>query len=112
MEEIERIQEAVRSRQKKRVDNFVNIGQAAEQFFAGQITPQHRKYGDVLEIWEQVLPEELSRHCEIVNISGGNISIKVDSPAYKYELQLCSHEILRELQKECPKARLTKIKLI
>ena len=112
MEEIERIQEAVRSRQKKRIDNFVNIGQAAEQFFAGQIMPQHRKYGDVLEIWEQVLPEELSRHCEIVDISYGSISVRVDSPSYKYELHLCSQDILRELQKECPKARLTKIKLI
>jgi hypothetical protein len=112
MEEIERIQEAVRSRQKKRFDTFVRIGQAAEEFFAGQITTQHRKYGDVLEIWEQVLPEELSRHCEIVNISGGNLSVQVDSPSHKYELHLCSREILKELQKECPKARLTKIKLI
>ena len=112
MEEIERIQEAVRGRQRKRYDRFVSIGQVTEQFFAGQVVPQQKKYGNVVEVWEQVLPEELGRHCEIVDISGGNLSVQVDSPAYKYELHLCSREILKELQKECPKARLTKIKLI
>ena len=112
MEEIERIQEAVKGRQIKRYDRFVSLGQAAEQFITGLVRPQQKKYGDVVQIWEQVLPEELCNHCEIVNISGGNLMVKVDSPSYKYELHLCSSEILKELQKECPKARLTKIKLL
>lgn len=112
MEEIERIQEAVKGRQIKRFDGFTTLGQAAEQFMNSQVTPQQRKYGDVVEVWEHVLPDELFRHCEIVDISGGNLSVQVDSPSYKYELHLCSSEILKELQKECPRARLTKIKLI
>ena len=112
MEEIERIEKAVKGRQRKRYDRFVSIGQAAEQFIAGQVKPQQKKYGNVVEVWEQVLPEELNRHCEIVGISGGSLSVQVDSPSHKYELHLCSREILKELQKECPKARLTKIKLI
>jgi hypothetical protein len=112
MEEIERIEQAVKDRQIKRYDRFVRIGQVAEQFIAGQVVPQQKKYGDVLEVWEQVLPEELGKHCEIVDISGGSLSVQVDSPSHKYELHLCSTEILRELQKECPRARLTKIKLL
>jgi len=112
MEEIERIEQAVKGRQIKRYDKFVRIGQAAEQFFAGQVTPQQKKYGDVVEVWEQFLPEELSKHCEIIDISGGSLSVKVDSPSHKYELHLCTQEILKELQKECPRARLTKIKLL
>ena len=112
MEEIERIEQAVKGRQRKRYDRFVGIGQAVEQFISKQVAPQQKKYGDVVEVWEQVLPPELSKHCEIVDISGGSLSVKVNSPSHKYELHLCSPAILKELQKECPRARLTKIKLL
>ncbi len=112
MEEIERIEQAVKGRQIKRFDKFVSIGQAAEQFIAGQVVPQQKKYGDVIEVWQQVLPEELGKHCEIVEISGGSLTVQADSPSYKYELHLCSPAILKELQKACPRARLTKIKLL
>ena len=112
MEEIERIQQAVKDRQYKRFDRTVGIGQIAEQFMAGHVKPRQTKYGDIVDVWEQVLPDELTSHCEIVNISGGQLTVKVDSPSYKYELHLCSSEILKELQKECPRARLTKIKFV
>ena len=112
MEEIERIEQAVKGRQRKRYDRFIGIGQAAEQFITGQVLPKQKKYGDVVEVWEQVLPEELSKHCKIVDVSGGSLSVKVDSPSHKYELRLCSPVILKELQKECPRAKLTKIKLL
>ncbi|MHC4494517.1 MAG: hypothetical protein ACYSYM_01700 [Planctomycetota bacterium] len=36
--------------------------------------------------------------------------MRVDSSSYMYELQLCSSELLEELQQQCPKARLTRIK--
>ncbi len=112
MEEIERIEQAVKGRQRKRNDRFVGIGQIVEQFISKQVAPQQKKYGDIVEVWERVLPDELSRHCEIVDISGGSLSVKVDSPSHKYELHLCSSVILKELQKECPMAKLTKIKLL
>ena len=112
MEEIERIEQAVKGRQIKRYDKFVSIGQAAEQFIAGQVVPQQKRYGDVIETWNQVLPDELGKHCEIIEISGGSLTVQVDSPSYKYELHLCSTAILKELQKECPRAKLTKIKLL
>jgi hypothetical protein len=38
--------------------------------------------------------------------------VQVDSPSYVYELQLCSSELLNELQQQCPKARLTRIKFV
>jgi hypothetical protein len=112
MEEIERIEQAVKGRQRKRYDRFVGIGQVVEQFISKQVAPQQKKYGDIVEVWERVLPDELSRHCEIVDIAGGSLFVKVDSPSHKYELHLCSSVILKELQKECPRARLTKIKLL
>jgi len=93
-------------------DRMTRIGEAAEQFMGKQVSPKQKRYGAVLEVWKQVMPEELSRHCEIIDISGGQLTVRVDSPSYKYELHLCSSEILKELQRQCPRVRLTKIKLI
>ena len=93
-------------------DRIIMIGEAVEQFIGQEVSPKQKRYGAVLEAWNHALPEELSRHCEIIDISGGQLTIQIDSPSYKYELHLCSSEILKELQKKCPRIRLTKIKLI
>ena len=93
-------------------DKIAMIGEVVEQFIGQEVSPRQKRYGAVLEAWRQALPEELSRHCEIIDISGGQLTIRIDSPSYKYELHLCSSEILKELQRQCPSARLTKIKLI
>jgi len=77
-----------------------------------QISPRQNRFGVVAELWSRLLPGELRRHCDIVDISGGQLKVQVDSPSYMYELQLCSSELLKELQQQCPRARLTKIKFV
>jgi hypothetical protein len=77
-----------------------------------QISPRQAVFSEVAETWSQMLPAELGGHCEIVDISGGLLKVRVDSPSYMYELQLCSSELLEELQLQCPKARLTKVKFV
>ena len=103
---------AVEGRRARKSDRTVRLGDAVQQFMAEQVSPRQAKFGAVAELWSQLLPAELCRHCEIVDISGGQLKVRVDSPAYKYELQLCSSELLEELQQQCPRARLTKIKFV
>jgi hypothetical protein len=79
---------------------------------AERISPRQASFDAVVEVWRQVLPAELLQHCEITDVSGGQLKVQVDSPSYKYELQLCSAELLEELQRRCPKVRLTKIKFV
>lgn len=88
------------------------LAQVAEQLMAEQITPRRERFSELAEVWGQILPGELNRHCEIADISGGHLVIKVDSPVYMYELQLCSSELLNELQRQCPRLRLTKIRFV
>ena len=102
----------IRQKRVRRPDRTVRLGHVAQQLMDRQVSPRQAKYGAVIEVWRQILPAELSKHCEIVEISGGQLKVKVDSPCYKYELHLCSSEILKELQRQCPKVRLTKIKFI
>jgi hypothetical protein len=97
---------------KKKPDRTVRLGDVAQQLLAEEISPRQARFCAVAELWGRLLPAELRRHCEIVDISGGQLKVLVDSPTYKYELQLCSSELLEELQRGCPKARLTKIKFV
>ena len=96
----------------KKSDRTVRLGDAVQQLMDEHISPRQARFGAVAELWGRLLPVELCRHCEIVDISGGQLIVRVDSPAYKYELQLCSPELLEALQQQCPKARLTKIKFV
>jgi hypothetical protein len=112
MAEGTQIYEATRQKNARKQDNTVRIGEVAQKFMVEQVSPRQDKYGAVVEIWGRILPLELSRHCEIIDLSGGQLTVKVDSPSYKYELHLCSSELLKELQKQCPRIRLTKIKFV
>ena len=110
MDEIERIQMILDYRRRRPSSGAVSLGRAAQQLLTEQIAPQQAKFSQIDDVWRDLLPAALQQHCEIVDISGGQLDVRVDSPSYVYELQLCSSELLSELQRLCPRARLTKIK--
>lgn len=90
----------------------IRLDQVVRELVDEQIFPKQARFSQVAEVWSQLLPAQLAGHCEIVELSGGQLDVQVDSPSYMYELQLCSSELLKELQRQCPKARLTRIKLV
>jgi hypothetical protein len=112
MFEDEQLRNTVMKRRARKFDGTVRLGDIAGQFVNEQISPRQSKYSAISELWSQLLPAELQRCCEIVDISGGQLKVRVDSPVYQYELQLCSSKLLEQLQQQCPKARLTKIKFV
>jgi len=112
MDEFEQLQNTLRYRRAKIRNRTVKLCDAAQQFMTKKVLPLQERFGAVTELWSRLLPAELHRHCEIVDVSGGHLKVRVDSPAYKYELQLCSPELLEELQQQCPRARITDIKFV
>lgn len=90
----------------------VRLDEAVRKFLDEQVSPRQALFSQVAEVWDRLLPAQLAAHCEIAELSGGQMDIRVDSPSYMYELQLCSSELLKELQRQCPKARLTRIKFV
>ena len=113
MDEIERLQNTLECR-RTRTWKYrpADLGQVAQQLLDGQISPRQAVFSEVADAWSRMLPDELARHCEIVDISAGLLKVRVDSPSYMYELRLCGSELLDELQQECPRARLTKVKFV
>lgn len=110
MDEIDTIQNTLNFRRIKKRDRTIRLNEAVDQYLGAQVSPRQDKYGAIVELWRRILPAELRRHCEITDISSGQLTVRTDSPSYKYELHLCSSEIVKELQRQCPKARITKIK--
>jgi len=112
MDEIELLQNALMRRRAKKPNRTFRLDHVAEQVIAERISPRRERFKRAVEIWNQILPVKLYRHCEIADISGGHLVVRADSPVYMYELQLCSSELLEELQRQCPRLRLTKIKFV
>jgi len=75
------------------------------------ISPQQVKFESVVQLWSELLPDELRQHCRINDISAGRLKVLVDSPSYMYDLQLRSSEILAELRRCCPQVRIKSIKI-
>lgn len=112
MDEAERLLNAVKWRKTPKRYNTASLGQVARQLIDERISPLQARFSKIAEVWSGLLPAELGGHCEIIDISGGRMTVQADSPSYVYELQLCSPELLKELQRQCPKARLSKIKFV
>lgn len=112
MNEDQQLRSVVKRRKERRMNGAARLGDITKELMENRISPQQAKFGSIPEIWNQLLPEELRRHCNIDGISGGRLKVLVDLPAYKYELQLCSSELLSELQQQCPRAHIKKIQFV
>jgi len=112
MDEIGQLDRIVRRRREAEASRAVRLGDAVGQLMERRILAVHSKFGPVSELWNQLLPGELVRHCKLAGVSGGQLKVCVDSPVYLYELRLCGPELLRELQRHCPAARIKEIKFV
>ena len=101
-----------RRRAKAKPDRTVRLGETLAELMNNQIAPRQEAAGLAAELWEQLLPAELRRHCEIVGLAAGRLKVRVDSPSYLQELRLCSSELLSQFQEHCPRAQIKAIKFV
>ena len=90
--------------------NITSLGDVLSGMVGNRISPRQARYEMISEAWNRLLPDELFKHCRIVDINGGRLEVSVDSAPYMYELQLLSRELTEELGRCCPRARVRKIK--
>jgi predicted nucleic acid-binding Zn ribbon protein len=111
MNQSEQLQSVVRWRTKKKSARTAKLGDVVEQLMDSRISPRQARFGSVTKVWGQLLPAELRSHCRITEVSDGQLKVLADSPSYVHELRLCSPELLEELARQCPRARIREIKL-
>ncbi|HUW17985.1 MAG TPA: DUF721 domain-containing protein [Sedimentisphaerales bacterium] len=91
-------------------EKAAKLGDAVRQLMDHWVSPRQARFEAVTDLWNQLLPAELSRHCRVADISGGQLKVLADAPAYMHELRLCSSDLLEQLQQRCPKSRIKGIK--
>jgi predicted nucleic acid-binding Zn ribbon protein len=110
VDEGEQLRRVVRWRAAHQAKTAVSLGDVLSELVENQVSPKQTRFGLITGAWGQMLPTELYQHCRIVDISSGRLKVLVDSPSYMYELQLLSCELLKELARRCPRARIKEIK--
>ena len=70
-----------------------------------------RRLGALIDLWSELVPEELEKHSRVVGMRGGVAAVHCDSASTKYELdRLLRQGLEQELRKRYA-STLTKIKL-
>jgi predicted nucleic acid-binding Zn ribbon protein len=101
---------AIKRPAARQVKTAVSLGDVLSGFMENRVSPQQIRFELIAEAWSQLLPTELCQHCRIAGISGRRLKVLADSPSYMYELQLLSSDLLKELGRQCPQARIQEIK--
>jgi predicted nucleic acid-binding Zn ribbon protein len=110
MDDIRELCSVVERRKKRLPAEPSRLGELAGEIIEKRVLPQYSRFGTVIELWGQMLPQELVEHCRLEDINGGCLKVRVDSPSYLYELRMCGEQLVEQLQKHCPRARIKEIK--
>jgi len=102
---------AGRGRVSTKPEATVRLGDVLAKFLDEQLSPQQARFEALTELWQELLPANLYRRCQITDMSSGELKVAADSPSYANELRWCSAELLAELQQRCPQARIKRIKV-
>lgn len=106
------LQEAINQRKRGGIGGrTVLLGKALDKLVKGRLSTQYSRYGGVVKAWDSLLPAELSRQCRPVGVSGGQLEVAAESAVYAGQLRICSEQLLSHLQRQCPRARIRKIKI-
>ena len=105
--------EKVRPRGRGAVGAYPRQASAIGEVIAGFVESLEppRQVGAVAEALAEALPYSLRPHCRVGALSNGCLKLVADGSSYVYELQLCSAELLQEIQRRCPTARLRRIEV-
>ena len=98
-------------RGRERMVEPSQIGDMVEAFVE-RLEPIHTRCDSVAEVLESLLPPSIRPHSRLGGISAGTVTLIVSGASYMYELQLCKAELLLELQRLCPTARLRRIQIV
>ncbi len=98
---------ARRSRAKK----TTRLGPSA-QAYLDRRDARLKKNCSVVDIWHQVLPQELYDHCRLIGILGGTLRVEAEPGPYMHEMRMLSSELVEHLQNRCRRAGVKRIVLV
>lgn len=70
-----------------------------------------KKNSEVVDVWNDIVPQQLQKHSRLNRISGGNVYVEAEPGAYMHELKLISAELVENIRARCPYSSVKKIVL-
>jgi hypothetical protein len=76
-----------------------------------QAADVHRKLGELIELWEELVPQEVAAHTALTALKGGVLHVTVDSSSIAYELDRLLREGLVIALRTRYRGTLTRVKV-
>lgn len=71
-----------------------------------------RKACELVDAWQAVLPPPLTNICRLKEYKTGTLYVEVTPGPYLQQMHMIQHELLKELQRRCPRSGLRKITIV
>lgn len=78
---------------------------------ASQAQKTHRKLGQLIDLWEQHVPADISRRTAITSIRGGTLHVAVADASTNYELDRLLREGLEKALRSAYRGTLVRVRL-
>lgn len=76
-----------------------------------QAADVHRRLGELIELWEEFVPQEIAAHTTLAALKGGVLHVTVDSSSIAYELDRLLREGLVIVLRRRYRSTLTRVKV-
>ena len=97
--------------QRQPHDRIVTLSQPLAILMKRELARKARQLGKLATIWDEVIPEEIASHTALESLSGGVLTVLVDSSSHRFQLDvLLRGGLLREIRSRFDGA-LNRIKL-
>ena len=93
-------------------DRAAPISRPLGMFMKYKLAKKVRQLGKLSQIWDELIPEQISNHTALESFNRGVLTVMVDSAPHRYNLQtLMSGGLMREFQARFDGA-LNKVRLV
>lgn len=89
------------------------IGDVIGEFLRSREVRQRKRLGDIHEVWNFVVGEEMSKLSNVAGVRNGVLTVEIESPAARHELAvLMKDEILERLKTLAPHLGIASVRYV
>ena len=70
------------------------------------------KNAAIIDVWPQIVPELLQRHCRLDKRVGNTLYVQVMPGAYMHQIRMMTDEILEKMKQLAPRCGVRKIRIM
>lgn len=94
--------------QVRELENIRDIVKAVIGNIANQTTGPHDK---AERIWENLTNEKERRHTKVMGVKEDTLFVRVDSPAWLYQMRIQQRRFLKQIKEEIPGVKSIRFKM-